>query len=67
MIYTLADLIFLDTSLLSVFLMFWLSDFNNNCKSKVDIITNPNLALYQYQISSPDSPDTKRPSFRSHG
>ena len=66
MIYTLADLFFLDTALLLVFLIFCLCDFKNNCKFKLDIIMSSNLALYHYQISSPDSPDKKRPSFLSH-
>ena len=66
MIYTLTDFICLDISILLAFLMFYISDFINNCMPKVDIITNPNLALCQYQIFSPGSPNRKRPSFRTH-
>ena len=65
MIYTLTDFFCVDMSILLAFLIFCLCDFLNNCKSKVDNITNCNLALYQYQISSPDLPNRKRPSFRT--
>ena len=56
MIYTLTDFAYLDISILLVFLIFCLSDFINNCKSNVDNVSSPNLALNQYQISSPDLP-----------
>ena len=45
MIYTLTDFICLDVSILLAFLIFCLSDFINNCKSNVDIVSNHNLAL----------------------
>ena len=37
-----------------VFLCFCLTDFIINFQSKVNIISNSNWALYQYQISSPE-------------
>ena len=40
MIYILVDFICLDISILKVFLIFCLSDFIDNCKSPVDIISD---------------------------
>ena len=58
MICTLTDVFCLENSLLLIFLVF--------CKSNVDIILKPNLAIYHNNISSPYSPDSKSPSFRTH-
>ena len=66
MIFTLIGFICSDVSVLLAFMIFCLSDFVNNCKSNVDIISNYNLALYHHHISSPDSPDSKSLSFRTH-
>ena len=66
MIYTSTDPICLDISILLIFLIFCLSDFNNNCKSNVDIILKPNLTIYRNMISSPFSLDSKSPSFGTH-
>ena len=66
MIYTLTDLIYLDISIFSIFLIFCLSDFINNCSSNVDIISKINLDVYHNKISLPYSPDSKSPSFRTH-
>ena len=66
MIYTLAVSICLDISVLLVFLISSVSDFINNCKSNVVTTHSPNLALNQYQISSPYSPDGKSLSDETH-
>ena len=58
MICTLTDFVCLDNSVLSIFLLFCLPDYNQNCKSNV----NFNSAVYQYQqTSSPDLSDRKNP------
>ena len=66
MIYTLIDFICLDISILLIFLVFCLSDFIDNCKSPVDIISKTNLTVYNNKVSSQHSPDKKSPSFRTH-
>ena len=48
------------------FLVFCFSDFTFNCESNVGIIFKPNLHLYHNKISSPYSPDSKSPFFRTH-
>ena len=66
MIYTLTDFICLHISILLTFLVFCLVDFINICKSKKDTISKSNLTVYHKWISSPDSPDSKSPSFGIH-
>ena len=65
MIYTLTDFMFrhFDTF---IFLIFCLSGFPNNCKSNVDIFSEPNLAVYHKKISSPYPLDSESPSFRTN-
>ena len=65
MIYTLTDFSCLDISILFIFLIFCLSGFIHSCKSNVDFILEPNLAIYHKKISSLYSPDSKSPSFRT--
>ena len=60
--YALYDLVCLYFSILSIFLIICLSDFVDNCKSNVHNISNPILPFCQYQDSSPDLPDRKKPS-----
>ena len=64
--HTLPDFICQQVFVLLVCLIFCLSDFINNCKSKVDIFSNSISAVHHHQISSPDSPGSKSPSFRNH-
>ena len=64
MIYNLTDLISLNIAKLLLFLIFCLSDFNNICKSNVDTVSKTILAFYHNKISSPHSPDYKKPNLR---
>ena len=66
MIYSLTDFICLDISILLMFLIFCLSDFIDNCKSPVHIISKTNLSVYNNKVSSQYSPDRNSPSFRTH-
>ena len=66
MIYILIYFICFDILLLLTFLIFCLSDFIDNCKSPVDIISNTNLSVHNNKASSRYSPDRKSPSFRTH-
>ena len=66
MIYTLIYFIFFDILVLLPFLIFCLSDFIDNSKSPVDIISEADLSVYKNKVSSHYSPDRKRPSFRTH-
>ena len=56
----------LDISILLIFLVFCRSVFIINRKSNVDNISKFSLAVYHNQLSSPDSPDSKSSSFRTH-
>ena len=60
MIYTSTGFICLDISILLVFLIFCLSDFNNNRKSNVDTIPKTKLAVFHNKVSSPRSSDRKK-------
>ena len=66
MIYTLIYFICFDILILLTFLIFCLSEFIDNCKSPVDIISEINLSVYNNKVSSQYSPDRKSPSFRTH-
>ena len=66
MIYTLVDFLCLDISIYLIFVLFCHSDFIDYCKSPVDIIYKTNSSVYNNKVSSPYSPDRKRPSFRTH-
>ena len=66
MIYTLIFFIYYDVLILLAFLIFCFSDFIDNCKSPVDIISVTNLSVYNNKVSSQYSPDRKSPSFRTH-
>ena len=52
MIYTLIYFACLDILILLTFLIFCLSEFIDNCKTPVDIISKANLSVYNNQISS---------------
>ena len=60
MIYTFLDLICLDRFILLLFPNFCLSEYINNCKSPVDIVTKSNLGSYSNKVSSPHLPDRKK-------
>ena len=66
MIYTLIYFICFDILILLTFLIFCLSDFIDNCKSPVDIISETNLSVCNNNVSSQYSLDRKSPSFRTH-
>ena len=66
MIYNLSDFFCLDIAIHLFSLTFCLFDFINICKLNFDITSSSDLAIYPHQISSPDSPDNKSPSFLSH-
>ena len=56
----------LNILILLTFLIFCLSEFIDNCKSPVDTVSETNLSIYNNKVSSQNSPDRKRPSFRTH-
>ena len=66
MIYILIYFICSDILILLTFLIFGLSDFIDNSKSAVDIISETNLSVCNNKVSSRCSPDRKSPSFRTH-
>ena len=56
----------LNILILLTFLIFCLSEFIDNCKSPVDIISEANFSIYNNKVSSQYSPDRQSPSFRTH-
>ena len=59
MICILIYFVCLDILILLTFLIFCISEFIDNCKSPVDIISESNLSVYNNKVPSQYSPDRK--------
>ena len=60
MIYTLIDFICVDICILLIYVIFYISEFFNNCKSPVNTNSESNLVIHQNKVSSQYSPGRKK-------